>query len=277
MTRWKLNAFADEASSMIDQQIAAMKRNGLHGLEIRSVDGENISSITMEKAGEVRKKMDDADLQVWSVGSPIGKIEINEPFEPHLELLRHTIDLAQVLGTQRIRMFSFYLPRNGKPQDYSGAVMDRMGRMLEVAKKSGAILCHENGIYGDIAVRCKELHDAFPDLHGIFDPANYIQCGQNVWDAWKLLKRHMDYLHIKDALADGSVVPAGKGIGSIAEIIREYAKLGGEHLTIEPHLKVFDGLQALEREGEKTQLGSYVYETNDLAFDAACAALRTLL
>lgn len=279
MTRWKLNAFADEASSMIDQQIAAMKRNGLHGLEIRSVDGENISSITMEKAREVRKKMDDADLHVWSVGSPIGKIEINDPFEPHLELLRHTIDLAQVLGTQRIRMFSFYLPQGGKPQDYSSAVMDRMGRMLEVAKEGGAILCHENekGIYGDVAVRCKELHETFPDLHGIFDPANYIQCGQDVREAWKLLKGYMDYLHIKDALADGSVVPAGKGIGSIAEIIMEYAMLGGEHLTIEPHLKVFDGLQALEREGEKTQLGAYVYETNDLAFDAACAALRTLL
>lgn len=279
MPGWKMSAFADEASSMIDQQIAAMKRNGLSGLEIRSVDGENISAITAAKAREVRTKMDAADLHVWSVGSPIGKIGIDEPFEPHLELLKHTIELAQILGTQRIRMFSFYLPQNGKPEDYRNAVMDRMGRMLETAKADGALLCHENekGIYGDIAVRCKELHDAFPELHGIFDPANFIQCGQDSWEAWTLLKDHIDYLHIKDALPDGSIVPAGKGIGRLGEIIGEYAKLGGRNLTIEPHLKVFEGLQALEREGEKTQLGAYVYDTNDLAFDAACAALRTLL
>ena len=46
-------AFADEASPMIDNQIKAMLRNGLQGLEIRSVDGENVSGITIAKAKEV--------------------------------------------------------------------------------------------------------------------------------------------------------------------------------------------------------------------------------
>ena len=39
-------AFADEASPMIDSQIKALRRNGLQGLEIRTVDGENISAIS---------------------------------------------------------------------------------------------------------------------------------------------------------------------------------------------------------------------------------------
>ena len=279
MNDWKLNAFADEASSMIDQQIKALKRNGLQGLEIRSVDGESISSISFEKAREVRQKMDDAGLSVWSLGSPIGKIGIEDPFEPHLELLKHTIDLAHELGSQRIRMFSFYIPQGARPEDYRTAVMDRMGKMLETAKNTGVMLCHENekGIYGDIAVRCKDLHETFSELRGIFDPANFIQSGQETWSAWELLKDHVDYLHIKDALADGSVVPAGKGIGRVAEIVKEYEGRGGRSLTIEPHLKVFDGLKALEREGETSQLGRYVYETNDQAFDAACEALKALL
>ena len=45
MDRAKIFAFADEASPMIDEQIKAMKRNGLLDLQIRSVDGENVSSI----------------------------------------------------------------------------------------------------------------------------------------------------------------------------------------------------------------------------------------
>ena len=43
----KIFAFADEASKIIDEQIIALKRNGLNGLEIRGVDGTNISDITI--------------------------------------------------------------------------------------------------------------------------------------------------------------------------------------------------------------------------------------
>ena len=57
MRNMNVYAFADEASGSIDKQIAAMKRNGLQGLEIRNVDGTNVSDITLEKAEEVHKKL----------------------------------------------------------------------------------------------------------------------------------------------------------------------------------------------------------------------------
>ena len=81
----RIYAFADEASPAIDGQIAAMRRNGLNGLEIRGVDGENVSTISLEKAKEVRRKLDDAGLCTWSIGSPIGKIDIETgDFAAHL-------------------------------------------------------------------------------------------------------------------------------------------------------------------------------------------------
>ena len=70
----KIYAFADEASPVIDRQIEAMCRNNLDGLEIRNVDGINVSEITLQKAKEVRDKLDSHGLWVWSVGSPLGKI-----------------------------------------------------------------------------------------------------------------------------------------------------------------------------------------------------------
>lgn len=275
-------AFADEASPMIDGQIKAMQRNGLQGLEIRSVDGENVSGITIEKAKEVYQKINDAGLSVWSIGSPIGKIDIvKDSFSEHLDVLKRTIDIALEMKCGNIRMFSFYLPKDQEPASFKNEVMDRLHRMAETASGSGVQLCHENekGIYGDNAVRCCEILSEVPEIAGVFDPANFVQCGQDTIEAWKLLKNNIKYLHIKDAMfADGSVVPAGKGEGNVPAIVKAYLEMGGACMTVEPHLKVFGGLKALERAGEETKMGSrFVYETNDEAFDAACAALRAIL
>ncbi len=278
MQQMNIFAFADEASGKLEGQIAALKRNGLQGLEIRGVDGWNIQDISLEKAKEVKRKLEDNGLKVWSMGSPIGKIDIETgDFAAHLEKLHHVIALSHVLGADKIRMFSFYIP--GEKHDvYRQKVMDQMGQMLSVARGSGVQLCHENekGIYGDVAPRCRELLDTFPELCNIFDPANFIQSGQETLSAWDMLKGRTLYLHIKDALPDGHVVPAGKGVGNLPEILKDFRAMGGNGVTIEPHLTVFDGLKGLERAGEETQM-AYAYESSDAAFDAACAALKACL
>ncbi len=134
---FEIYAFADEADAMIDGQIAAMKRNGLLGLEIRNVDGENISTISAAKAREVREKMDAAGLKIWSLGSPFGKIGITGDFGPHLELFKRGIENAHILGTEKIRMFSFYMPPQEDPAIYHDAVLERLSRFLEAAEGSG--------------------------------------------------------------------------------------------------------------------------------------------
>ena len=118
-------AFADEASSVIDNQIVAMKRNSLQGLEIRNVDGINVSDITLEKAKEVKNKLDANGLVTWSVGSPIGKIDIiTDDFNSHLEKLRHTCSIANILGAENIRMFSFYYPKDMEAKQVKDKVFE---------------------------------------------------------------------------------------------------------------------------------------------------------
>jgi len=276
-------AFADEASPRIDEQIKAMVRNGLQGLEIRNVDGENVSAISLDKAREVRKKLDDAGLITWSIGSPLGKIDIEKgSFEEHLDSLRHTLEVASVLGAKNIRMFSFFLPAGKDPALFRNQVMDRLHRMVEVSAGSGIALCHENekGIYGDVATRCLDVLTEVPELHGVFDPANFVQCGQDTLEAWEMLKDRINYMHIKDALfSDSSVVPAGKGDGHVGEVLHAFLAKGGCDMTVEPHLAVFDGLKGIERKGDRSIVGggNYVFSSNDEAFDAACSALKALL
>ena len=276
----RIFAFADEASPQIDGQIAALRRNGLQGLEIRNVDGQNVSDISLEKAREVHKKLTDAGLSVWSIGSPIGKIDIQKDnFEQHLQKYLHTLEIARALGAEKLRMFSFYLPKGQDPAPFLQQVIDRLSRMAELAQGSGVALCHENekGIYGDVASRCLEILQAVPQLQGVFDPANFVQCGQETWAAWEMLHERITYMHIKDALPDGRVVPAGAGVGNVARILSAFRAQGGDAVTIEPHLQVFSGLAGLERAGDTSDVGSYCYESNDAAFDAACAALKGIL
>ena len=279
MEKLRIFAFADEAGSPIENQIAAMKRNGLAGLEIRDVDGVNVSAMTEAHAREVRRKLDDAGLITWSIGSPIGKIGAEEDFAPHLEKFRHMLEIARILGAENIRLFSFYIPEKKDPEEFRDTVFERLEALIEAAADSGVELCHENEklIYGEVAARCAEIHRAFPALKAVFDPANFIQCGQETWEAWTMLKPYVKYLHIKDALPDGSVVPAGKGVGCVARILNDYLAGGGRALTVEPHLKVFDGLANLERAGGESGIGGFCYESNDAAFDAACGALKAIL
>lgn len=275
----KIYAFADEASPMIDQQIEAMNRNGLNGLEIRNVDGTNVSEITAQKAVEVRKKLEDNGLSVWSVGSPIGKTDINGNFQEDIESFKHTLEIAHTLNAENIRIFSFYIPQDKAPSEFKNEVIDRLGKFTEIAEGSGIILCHENekGIYGDNAERCFDILKALPQIKGIFDPANFVQCGVDTLKAWDMLGEYIKYMHIKDAMPDGSVVPAGFGAGKVKEIVNKYMNNGGSEFTIEPHLAVFDGLAGLEREGEKSNVSKFVYKSNDEAFDAACTAFKNIV
>ena len=276
----RIFAFADEADPNFDGQIDAMLRNDLQGIEIRNVDGENIGDISLDKARELRHRLDDAGLITWSIGSPIGKIHIEtDDFEAHKETFKRQLEIAHILGAENLRMFSFYIPKDKDPSIYKNEVIDRLGVLTNLAIGSGVLLCHENekGIYGDNAARCLEILEAVPLLRAVFDPANFVQCGQDTIEAWELLKPYVKYMHIKDAKHDGSVVPAGLGDGNLSYLLAEYRLQGGREFTMEPHLSEFVGLGALEREGEKSQVGEFGYATLAAAFVAGVAAFRAIV
>jgi len=277
MSNIKIYAFSDEASPSIDAQIDALLRNGLDGMEIRNVDGVNISDITKEKAKEVKTKLDAHGLSVWSIGSPIGKINLQDDFEKHLEKFKHTLELSEILGTKNIRLFSFFMPKDRPESEFKDEVFARLNRFVEAAKDYDIALCHENekGIFGDIPERCLEIHKQFPEIKAVFDPANFVQCGVDTVKAWVLLKEYVHYMHVKDALEDGFVVPSGKGIGNVQRIAKDFIAHGGKEFTVEPHLKVFDGFEQLEQ-GEAFK-AHCEFANNDIAFDTACQSFKELL
>ncbi len=279
MAEFILSAFADEASPLLDEQIEALQQAGIYCVEMRGVDGKSVKDLTEEEAKAVRAKLDAAGIRVSSMGSPFGKIGINDDFEPHFAEFKRALKLCRILGTKRMRMFSFFYPKGEDAYQYRNRVFERLERMLDEADKEGIELCHENekGIYGDIAERCLELIEHFGGrLKCVFDPANFIQCGEKPLENFALLKDRICYMHIKDALLEtGAVVPSGAGDGEVARIIEGLApKADGMVLSVEPHLTVFKGLKDLQDEELKR---AYTYPDARTAFTAAADALKNIL
>lgn len=275
----KIYAFADEASPLIDEQINAIKENRIDGIEIRNVDNVNISEISDSKAKEVKKKLDDANLKVWSIGSPIGKIDIvNDDFLLHSEKFKRTLELAYILESENIRLFSFFMSKEDTAR-YKDEVIERLSVFCDIANGSGVTLCHENekGIFGYSPENCLQIHQVLPKIKAVFDPANYIQCNVDTLHAWNMIKPYVKYLHIKDADKNGNVVPAGYGIGNLKDILSDFISNAGNCVTVEPHLSVFSGLDTLEKDDDKSAVGKvFEYKSNKEAFDAAICAFRKL-
>lgn len=285
MATFHLSAFADEAGKTLNEQIAALKAHGMTHLEPRGLDEGNISVYTVEQAKEVKKVLDANGIGISSIGSHYGKIEITDDFAPHFEAFKNCVEVANILGTKRIRMFSFYFTKGEDHAEYRDEVFERLDKMATYSLENGVWCCHENEkeIYGDIDTRCLDIYKTFKGkIKGIFDPSNFIQCGVEILPAYEMLKDYIDYFHVKDCLFDGGQVrPAGKGDGHIVELLKRLAadKDGDHFLTLEPHLKVFDGLKDLETEGGTADVlkDDYTYATNREAFDAAADALDECL
>lgn len=246
MSKFIISGFADEISDNLSEQLALLNELGINYMEMRNVGGKGVITYSLDEVKEFKAQLDAAGVKVSAVGSPIGKIQITDEFEPHLELFKHTVEVAKILEAPYIRMFSFFYEEGQDPTQSTDEVLRRWEAFQEVAKGSGIVLLHENEkqIFGDTHERCDLLLNACDKtlVRGIFDPANFVQCGVDTKEAFALLRDNIVYMHIKDALkSDGTVVPSGEGDGNVAYILSELAACGYEgFLSLEPHLLTGD-------------------------------------
>jgi sugar phosphate isomerase/epimerase len=240
---WTLSGFVDEISPDFTEQCRVAAGLGLKYVELRSAWDVNILDLKSEQLTVMKETLAGYGLQVSSIGSPIGKIFIDEPFPPHLDRMRHAAEIAQFFDAPYIRIFSFFLRPGADPADHRDEVIGRMRALTRIAEDVDLILLHENEkeIYGDVPSRCLDIVRSVgsPHLRLAWDPANFVQVGVRPYtDGYAILRPHVEYVQIKDALAaDGTVVTAGKGDGEVARTIRALRHDGFDgFFSLEPHL-----------------------------------------
>ncbi len=278
MAKFLISAFADEASESLEGQIAALKRNGFHCIEPRNINGGSTIKKTDEELFAIRKQLDEAGISVPSFGSPVGKYQITDDFGPQLEEFRRALRICEILGTKRIRMFSFFLDRS-KMAEYRDEVIRRLRIMVEEANQAGIKLCHENEgeIYGETPDDIADLLASVPGLYVAYDPANFVYNYQDPIKGFEASLPAMEYAHIKDCLEGNRVlVPAGAGAAQIKEVLQRIDEhFDGEFvLTLEPHLFVSESYKKFDGKEMRHQ---FHFESADEAFDYASTALKTIL
>ncbi len=251
-----ISGFADEISSDFDAQLKTVTDLGMHYISLRSADGKGIADYSVDEIREkILPRLNAAGVKVSSLGSPIGKVGIEDEdgFATQLTQLDTLCQICGVLGCRYIRMFSFFLPEGCNPADFRNTVLEKLKKFIAVAKKYDVILIHENekDIYGDIGSRCLDLMESLDDpcFKSAFDFANFVQCGEDTAVCWDMLKDHVAYIHIKDAVTtDNENVVCGTGEGKIKELLTRAIRDEGYEgfLTLEPHLVLFDSLASLE-------------------------------
>lgn len=266
----RLSAFSDEAGSSIEEQIAAMKRNGISLTELRSIGGKNVADFTIEEAKEYQRIFEENGIAVWSIGSPLGKAVVDVDFNEYGKKVRHVCELAKIFKTDRIRMFSFW---HGYEKEE--LVYENLRKMVAIASEYGVYMHHENekDIFGDTAERVLKIMQNVEGLKYIYDPANFLQCDEPADKTLDLFHAKTDYFHIKDVIVEsGALVPAGYGDGKIKELLERITD--DKVLTLEPHLAVFDAYKSIDNTEMKHK---FTYASANEAFDAAVTAIKALL
>src|SRR6516165_8952171 len=224
-----LSAFADEIDPDPQTQIDVLRSCGVRHIEFRSIHKTNVLALTDLQIGEFKSLLDRHGFKLSAIGSPIGKIRIDEPFEPHLQRFQRAIDLAKLFGTPNIRVFSYYPPEGATDVDWPkwrNEVLARMREKVRLAEKAGLRLFHENEhrIYGDSPERITDLFTQIqsPAFKAAYDPANFVFCGYDPLEGWRASKPHTAHFHIKDWTRGNTHgrIP-GEGQGRIPDVMAD--------------------------------------------------------
>ncbi len=244
----KFSAFADEVTDDFAGQVAFLAAQHVENIEIRSLSNKNIMDLNKEELMEAKKMLEANGISVSAIGSPIGKIKLDQPFEAHLDKFKHVVELADFFDAPYVRLFSYYAPDGKSIDDFRDEVLKRMSIEAGLMKGSDVVLVHENEshIYGHSAENCADIVRSVnsPNLKLVYDPANFVWGSDiinNMDQCWPVMAPYVVHVHIKDwklgSINIGSI--PGEGDGQIRALIKKLSEINyNGFLTIEPHLEL---------------------------------------
>lgn len=243
----KFSAFADEVTEDFAGQLAFLRSQHIQNIEIRFLNNKNIMDLGKEELLEAKSMLGDNGISISAIGSPIGKIKLDDPFEVHLDKFKHAVELADFFDAPFIRLFSYYAPDGKNIDDFREEVLRRMAIKAEVVRGSDIVLVHENEshIYGHSAENCLDIVQSInsPNLKLVYDPANFVWGGDiinNMDQCWPIMEPFVVHVHIKDWKLGSTKVGCipGEGNGQIRELLKKLLENNYKgFVTIEPHLE----------------------------------------
>lgn len=261
------SGISDEAGQAIETQIKAHQELGWQHLELRLVDGTNLTQLSDEQFDAVHAKVSEAGMKVSCFGSAIANWARPITCDPKIDVedLARAIPRMHRFGTRFIRVMSYPNdPKNplGEPEWRAEAIR-RMKTLAKMAEDGGVILAHENcSGWGGLSAENSNIllgEVNSPALKVVFDTGNPPTYRQNSWEYYQTVYESIVYVHIKDArIVDDKEVYTycGEGGGCVKEIVTDLLAKGYEGgFSIEPHLA------AIIHTGQKAGGEEWLYES----------------
>lgn len=248
-----LAGIGDEAAVDLTGQLAAMRRLGWPGIELRAVDGTALADLSAHDLRRTVRQVNAAGLDVVCLASRIGNWArpITAPFDADLRELDVLTGQCDAFGTRYVRIMSY--PNDGLDEAEWGArARERITRLAERATEHGITLLHENcaGWAAADPDRALRLLAEAPALRLLFDTGNGVDHGYDALELLRPLAGHVAHVHVKDATgAPGAAtyVRPGEGDARVADCLRLLLNSGyAGSVSLEPHLvaRPHDGEQA---------------------------------
>ena len=214
----KLGVINDEITQDFDHALAVARELGLQFVELRGMWNKNLMDLKEDEIKEARRLLTKYGVKVTDIASPFMKVDapgfttkegerdtFNARFgyKQQPEVLERAMELAKVLETDKIRVFSFW--RIEKPAQVFDLVVSDLRRALEKAKKQKITLVLENEHDCNIATAAESvkllaaIQDPYLGLN--WDPGNAYAAGEKPYpDGYNLLpKNRILHMHVKDA------------------------------------------------------------------------------
>ncbi|HTU46711.1 MAG TPA: sugar phosphate isomerase/epimerase family protein [Bryobacteraceae bacterium] len=233
---WKLGIITDEVDPDLSRVLSSFyPKYQLHWAEIRNLklDGKTryvYNSATPQQVKQIRKQLDDAGVKLSILDTGVYKITLpgTQPvgenasdlnpvqgeYEKQLEDLKRGADAAHILGTDRLRIFTY--KRVADPNAIFDRIVEDLHKAIAVAKQQSVTLLVENEFDCNVATGTEtaRLFRAIPDrtlMHN-WDPGNCYMAGEQPFPkAWDQLDHsRISHIHLKDA-AGKSWKPIGGG------------------------------------------------------------------
>lgn len=282
----KVAVFTDEVSQELATALKLAVRYRLDGVELRTVWSKPVQHLSQEEVERVRASLQEHELSCAAIASPVFKCELDDEAaqRDHLDYLRSCIQIGKRLGTDIMRVFTFW--KRGPAEPVWEKVKRQFRAAIPIAEHEGVILGIENehSTYVATAAEMKRFVAELgsPAVRVVWDPCNEVHAEEGITpypDAYELVRPGTVHVHVKDAVKDAAtgkprLTPVGEGMidwkGQLLDLLR--AGYQG-YISLETHWRP----QALPENALNQPGGRGFSDVGEYASDVCLSNLMEIL
>ena len=216
---FKLGTITDGISRDFEYALDTMVETGLEYVELQYLWEKQVGDLTAADIERVKRLIDARNLKVSCISHhnlsalPVDTAVVAPAYREHITTLQRCINVAQALGTNLVRIFSFQKEMvlfGAEPVISEGAwttLMNRLEEPLQIADTAGITLVMETAISGNVtsALLARKLVDELdvPHLKVLWDPCSSLYCTEVPYpDGYEAIREHIVHVHLKDGVVN---------------------------------------------------------------------------